>query len=222
MNKVLIIAVHPDDETLGCGGTLLKYKEAGDEIFWLIVTKASLEDGFSQQLIDLREKEIEQVCNMYGFNEVFSLGFSAMRVDEESMSTLIAAISKVINKVKPNIVFLPFQYDIHSDHRKVFEAAYSCTKSFRYPFIKKLYMMEVLSETEYAPSLTSGSFVPNVFVDITDYLDKKIEIMEIFKSEIGEVPFPRSRKNLEALATYRGCTAGCQYAESFMLLKEIV
>jgi LmbE family N-acetylglucosaminyl deacetylase len=137
------------------------------------------------------------------------------------MSELIGKISKVINDVKPNIIYLPFKGDVHSDHRKIFEAAYSCTKSFRYPFIKKIYMIETLSETEFAPSTKEDSFIPNIFVNISEYMDKKIEIMKVFESEIAEHPFPRSERNLKALATLRGATAGCEYAESFMLLKEI-
>ena len=82
-------------------------------------------------------------------------------------------------------------------------------------------MMETLSETEFAPSTMGDNFVPNVFVDISKYLDKKIQLMKIFESEIDMHPFPRSEKNIKALATFRGASCGCEYAESFMLLKEI-
>ena len=136
------------------------------------------------------------------------------------MSELIDKISKAINEVRPSIIYLPFKGDVHSDHRKIFEASYSCTKAFRYPFIKKIYMMETLSETEFAPSTKEDSFIPNSFVDISEYFEKKIEIMKIFKSEVAEHPFPRSEKNIRALAVLRGATCGCEYAESFMLLKE--
>jgi LmbE family N-acetylglucosaminyl deacetylase len=135
---------------------------------------------------------------------------------------LITKISSVVNKVKPNIIYLPFKGDVHSDHKYIFNAAYSCTKSFRYPFIKKIYMMETLSETEFSLSIKEDSFVPNVFVDISEYIDKKIEVMKIYESEIGEHPFPRSERGIRALATYRGGTSNCDYAESFVLLKEIV
>jgi len=116
---------------------------------------------------------------------------------------------------------LPFKGDIHSDHVHIFNAAYSCTKSFRYPFIKKIYMMEVLSETEFSISTQSDSFVPNVFVDISDYMNKKIEAMNIYNTEIASPPFPRSDENIKALAIFRGSTSGCRYSESFMLVKEI-
>lgn len=217
-NKVLVIAVHPDDETLGCGGTLLKHKANGDDINWLICT--TIDESHSNYAI--RENEIEKVHRLYGFNSVTNLKLKTMQVDEYSMSELIKKISKAINEVKPNIIYLPFKGDVHSDHRKIFEASYSCTKSFRYPFVKKIYMMETLSETEFAPSSKEDSFIPNVFVDISKFMDQKIEIMKVFESEIGEHPFPRSEKNLRALATFRGATAGCNDAESFVLLKEIL
>lgn len=217
MNKILVIAVHPDDETLGCGGTLLKHKSEGDEIHWMIGTETTTDSEFYK----IREKEITEVTKLYQFDSVHSLKLKTMQVDEYTMSELIGKISKVMNEVKPNIIYLPFKGDVHSDHRHIFEAAYSCTKSFRYPFIKKIYMIETLSETEFAPSTKEDSFIPNIFVDITDFMDKKLEIMKIFESEITEHPFPRSIRNLKALATLRGATAGCEYAESFMLLKEI-
>jgi len=221
-NKVLVIAVHPDDETLGCGGTLLKHQANGDEIYWLIITEAKREDGFNAKSIEKRKKEIQKVAKLYNFKKTVNLKLATMRIDEYSMSSLIGDISKVMNEIKPNIVYLPFKGDVHSDHRKIFEASYSCTKLFRYPFIKKIFMTETLSETEFAPSTKEDSFVPNVFVDITDFMSKKLEIMKVYESEMAEHPFPRSERNLKALATFRGATAGCEYAESFMLLKEIL
>lgn len=213
--KVLVIAPHPDDETLGCGGTLLKHSHNGDEINWLICTTMEKTHPY----FEIREQELKNVALMYHFKDVHNLKLKTTHVDEYSMNELIQSISEVINKVQPNILYLPFHHDVHSDHRKIFEAAYSCTKTFRYPFIEKIYMMEILSETEFAPS--PESFTPNVFVNITEYMDKKIEIMKLFESEIHPHPFPRSIENIKALATLRGATAGCKYAESFMLLKEI-
>lgn len=216
-NVVLVVAVHPDDETLGCGGTLLKHKTSGDEVHWLICTTIDKTNSYYKT----REDELKRVADAYKFNSVNNLRLKTMQVDEYGMSSLIDKISNVINTIKPNIIYLPFKGDVHSDHRKIFEASYSCTKAFRYPFIKKIYMMETLSETEFVPSTKEDSFIPNTFVDISAYFEKKIEIMKIFKSEISMHPFPRSERNLKSLATLRGATAGCEYAESFVLLKEI-
>ncbi len=217
-NKILVVAVHPDDETLGCGGTLLKHKANGDKIHWLICTTLNKKHSYYQN----RDKEIRKVTKLFSFNSVHSLSLETAKVDQYSMVELVEKISKVINKVKPNIIYLPFKEDIHTDHKKIFEASYSCTKSFRFPFIKKIYMMEILSETEFAPSIKKNSFTPNTFVDISKFLNKKIQIMKIYKSEINKHPSPRSEKSIRALATFRGSTSGCKFAESFMLLKEII
>jgi len=221
MNKVLVLAVHPDDETLGCGGTLLKHKDNGDEINWLIATDIKESEGYDKQTVKTREDEIIKVERLFDFDSVNRLGLPTTKVDKYSMSELISKISSVVKKVKPNIIYLPFKSDVHSDHKYIFDAAYSCTKSFRYTFINKIYMMETLSETEFSVSTKEESFTPNVFVDISNYIGRKIEIMKIYESEIGGHPFPRSERNIRALATYRGATSGCDYAESFMLLKEI-
>ena len=221
MKKVLVFAIHPDDETLGCGGTLLKHKESGDEIHWLLATESTTENGFEEAFVRKREKEIEQVYNLYGFSSLIRLGFPTMKVDKYDTSIIVNKISEAFFKIKPDIIYLPFKSDVHSDHRIFFNAAFSCTKSFRYPFIKKVYMMETLSETEFAPSTKEDSFIPNVFIDISNYIDNKIEIMKVYKSEIGDHPFPRSERNIKALATFRWASSNCNYAESFMLLKEI-
>jgi len=221
MNSVLVVAVHPDDETLGCGGTLLKHKADADEIHWLLATDIKESEGFDVSVIKKRNKEIKKVEDLYRFTSVSRLEIPTTKVDEFGMSELVSKISYVIDKVKPNIIYLPFKGDVHSDHKYIFDAAYSCTKVFRYSFIKKIYMMETLSETEFSLSSKEDSFVPNVFVDISKYMDKKIEIMKSYKSEMGEHPFPRSERNIRALATYRGAISGCDYAESFKLLKEI-
>ncbi len=222
MNKVLVVAVHPDDETLGCGGTLLKHKKLGDKIFWFIITSMKSENGFSQERIRCREQEITKVTGLYRFDGVYRLDFSATELDCISRGALVKSIGAVFHKVKPNTVYLPFMGDAHSDHRVVFDAAYSCTKVFRYPSIKKVLMMETVSETEFAPCISKNSFKPNCFSDITKFLKNKIEIMKVFKGEIGKHPFPRSAKNIESLATFRGGMSGCTYAEAFMLLREIL
>ena len=221
MNKVIVFAVHPDDETLGCGGTLLKHKLAGDEVHWVIATEMKKSDGFKKTLIKKRDAEINKVAKLYNFDAIHRLGLSTKKVDEYVISNLIEKISSVINDVEPNIIYLPFKGDVHSDHRRIFEAAYSCTKSFRYSFIRKIYMFETISETEFSPSTKEDSFVPNTFIDISEFMEKKVSIMGVYDGELGQHPFPRSDRNIRAIATFRGATSGCDYAESFVLLKEI-
>ncbi len=221
MSKILVIAVHPDDETLGCGGTLLKHKAMGDDVRWLIVSSMQEGHGFAANAVETRRREIDAVSSMYGFDAVYDLGLPPAQLDEIALGRLIGSISDVFGQVEPHIVYLPFKSDIHTDHQTVFKAAYSCTKVFRFPSIRKIVMMETLSETEFSPSLKEDCFTPNLFVDITDFIERKIETMKIYKGEIGSHPFPRNEKNVRALAMFRGATAGCAYAESFMILKQI-
>lgn len=221
MSKVIIISAHPDDETLGAGGTILKHKKNGDEVYWLIVTDVFETEGFSNERVLSRKKEIENVSRLYSFNNVYNLGYPTMKLDDTILFELVNKISLIFQEVQPETIYVMNRSDAHSDHRIVFDAVMSCTKSFRYPYVKKVLMYECLSETEFAPILPEKVFQPNYFVDISNFLNKKIEIMKIFDSELGEHPFPRSIKNIEALATYRGATIGVNYAESFQLIKFI-
>jgi LmbE family N-acetylglucosaminyl deacetylase len=221
MRKVIVISAHPDDETLGAGGTILKHKENGDEIYWLIVTNVFEDKGFSKKVVTSRQAEIKRVSDIYGFKETFVFDYPTMTLSSSTLVTLVPEISKIFQNVKPEIIYTVNRSDAHSDHRHLSDAVMACTKSFRYPFIKKVLMYECISETEFAPAFPEKTFVPNYFVDITEFFNKKIEIMKVFESEIAEHPFPRSLRNIEALATFRGAAAGCEYAEAFQVVKII-
>jgi LmbE family N-acetylglucosaminyl deacetylase len=222
LNKVLVISVHPDDETLGAGGTLLKHKSLGDKIFWLNITGIHEEQGFTKDDIYYRSTILDKVSKAYEFDDLIDLNLPTMALDKYSQKELVEKISNVIKTIKPSILYIPFKDDVHTDHQIVFKACWSASKSFRYPFIKRVLMMETISETDFAVPLQSSWFIPNVFIDITDYMDKKIEIIKIYEKELGIHPFPRNVDNIKALATYRGSMCNAKYAESFMLLKEIL
>lgn len=217
--NVIVIAPHPDDETLGCGGTLLMLKDKGYSINWLIITTIFQEQGFLPEKISLRTQEIEKVCEMYDFDKVIKMEIPTTKVDEISIGTLIANISKIFNEIKPNIIFTPFIKDVHTDHRIISEAVLSCTKWFRYPFIEKVLYYETLSETDFNIDSTASKFTPNIYVDISGYIDRKIDIMNIYASEFGEFPFPRSEKTIRSLAYLRGSQCGAEEAEAFELLR---
>ncbi|UED75574.1 PIG-L deacetylase family protein [Brevibacillus sp. DP1.3A] len=222
MKKVLVIAPHPDDETLGCGGTLLKHIANEDEVSWLIVTGMHSNLGHTDEQIDRREREIEKVKTMYGFNNVFNLKLPTTNLDTIPMQSIVAQIGTVINQLEPEIMYLPYRGDVHTDHKVVFDAVVSCSKWFRYSSVKKVLAYETLSETDFGINPDNNGFRPNVFSDITPYLEKKLDILNVFQSEMGEFPFPRSNQAVQAQARVRGVAAGCESAEAFMLLKEIL
>ncbi len=218
--KVLIVAPHPDDETLGCGGTILKHKNKGDDIYWLIVTKMTEASGFTKKEISIRDKEISLVSKKYSFKSKIQFPFETTKLDQYSLNEIINHFDKSILKIKPSIIYMPYYYDVHSDHRIIFQAVMSCTKQFRKKFIKSLRAYETLSETEFGLE-NSSSFKPNLFVNIDKYMKKKLSIARLYKSEIKSHPFPRSEKAMLALATLRGSMSNSNYAESFIILKEV-
>lgn len=219
--RVLVISVHPDDETLGCGGTILKHNKLGDEVYWLVLTDVYEELGYDKEFILERKKQIKKVSELYNFKMVYNLRFPTTKLHLIDFNKLIYKISIVIKDVRPDIVYTVNRSDIHTDHQIAFKAVMSCTKSFRYPFIKKILMYECISETEIAPQLPENIFIPNVYSDISDFIDEKVEIMKIYESELQNSPMPRSIDNIKALARFRGATVGVNYAEAFMLVREL-
>jgi LmbE family N-acetylglucosaminyl deacetylase len=217
--KTIIIAPHPDDEVLGAGGTLLRRKEEGAKMAWLIVTGITSSAGWSEEKVKQRADEIKCVTELFGFDSVFELNFPTAQLDQVSMGDLVAAISNVFKKFEPEEVFVPHPSDVHTDHRLVFDAVASCTKWFRYPSVKRVLAYETLSETDFGLG-TSQAFSPNLYINIEPYIADKLRAMEIYTSEIGKFPFPRSREAIQALATLRGTASGFMAAEAFELLRE--
>ena len=219
--KILVIAPHPDDELLGCGGTLLRRKNEGATLGWVIMTKLSEDTGWSKKSVQERENEIEQVRKGLGVQpeHLFQLGFPTTKLDTFPMGELIANVSEVFQIFQPEEVFIPHQGDVHSDHRITFEAVSACTKWFRCPSVKRVLAYETLSETEFGLD-PSKTFQPNVFVDISQHLEQKLALLSIYSSELGEFPYPRSETSVRALAQFRGCSSGFNHAEAFRLLLE--
>ncbi|MBR9973731.1 PIG-L deacetylase family protein [Magnetospirillum sulfuroxidans] len=221
MSVVLAVAPHPDDETLGYGGTLLRHRAEGDQIHWLIVTAVSPEFGWSAQRMAERATAIDNMAADYSFASVTQLGLPTARLDTLPLSDLVATVAQVIETIRPDTVYTPHSGDVHSDHRLVFQAVAAATKTFRSPYVRRLLVCEIQSETDFAVQPDRLPFQPNVFVDITPYLSRKIALLSHFASEMGVFPFPRSAEAIRALAMCRGAQAGVAAAEAFMLLKEI-
>jgi len=220
MKKVLIVAVHPDDESLGCGGTLLHHKARGDSIHWLILTKPTANYGFSSSYAAHKQEVIQRVADAYGFDSVQQLGLPATGLSDLRECDLVQSLSTVINDLQPEVVYVPFHSDVHGDHKVAFQALMSATKSFRYPSIKRILMIETISETDQVISNPAASFTPNVYVDITSHVEEKLKIIALYDTEIKDAPFPRSIDSVRALSCYRGAAIEVMHAESFMLLRE--
>ena len=219
--KILVVAPHPDDELLGCGGTLLKKASEGHTIGWLIVTSMHEKDGWPIEKIKSRSNEIEEVRKglQIEAKNLFQLNFPTAQLDTLPMSNLIKNFSDVFNDFQPDEVFLPHPGDVHSDHRVCFEASMACTKWFRYPSVKRVLTYETISETD-AMLDSTRNFKPTLFVNISMTLSRKWELLQIYKSEMQKFPFPRSKEVVNSLARFRGSQSGFQAAEAFCILRE--
>jgi|TARA_B100000315_G_C14403988_1_gene507801 LmbE family N-acetylglucosaminyl deacetylase len=189
--KVLVISVHPDDETLGCGGTVLKHRNQNDDIYWLILTEANESLGYSKEFIVQRTNQIKDISQEYQFSKTYSLGFPTTKLHTIDFSVIIDKIFSVIQEIKPEVIYTVNRSDIHTDHQVAAKAIMSCTKSFRNPFIKRILMYECISETEIAFPLPENMFVAHVYSDISSFLERKIEIMKKYGSELQAPPLTK-------------------------------
>jgi LmbE family N-acetylglucosaminyl deacetylase len=217
--KTIVISPHPDDEVLGVGGTLLRRKAEGAKVAWLIVTAISVQSDWSEEKVKQRAEEVKRVKELFGFDDVFTLNFPTSQLDRIPMSDLVGGISEAFRSFEPEEVFAPHPSDVHTDHRIVFNATASCTKWFRHPSVKRVLAYETLSETDFGLG-ADQCFRPNVFVDIEPFLNDKLRAMDIYASELGVFPFPRSHEAILALAALRGAASGFKAAEAFELLRE--
>lgn len=220
--KVLAIAVHPDDETLGCGGTLLKLANGGATLHWVLLT-AALPPEYSTEQMEQQCRQVERVRSAYPFTSLDWLKFPTTHLGAVGMGELVRALHNVIRALRPEIVFIPNRSDVHSDHQIAFQAVQAVLKAFymRSLGVRQVLACDVMSETDAAAPLPESIFLPTVFVDITDTLERKLEIMSLFESELHAEPLPRSLSAIRAQARVRGATIGAQYAEAFMLIREL-
>ncbi|MEM9293655.1 MAG: PIG-L deacetylase family protein [Acidobacteriota bacterium] len=218
---VLVVAPHPDDEILGLGGTLLRHIAAGDPVHWLLMVRFREQDGYSQQFIIDRDREIEQVRQAMPFTALHRMELPDSRFETVPLVDSVDVIAQLVREVQPATVYLPYPGDAHTDHRYAFDAAAACVKTFRFPCVRSVRVYETLSETDFGLHPDRNGFSPQLFVDITGYLERKIEVLSLYTSEIFDHPFPRSADAIRAQATLRGAAAGVMAAECFQLLKEI-
>jgi len=218
--NVLVIAAHPDDETIGAGGTITKHVKKGDGVYLCVVTKA-YPPNWSEDSVKERRREVLEVSKILGIRKTYFLDLPTVKLDTIPQKELNDLISNCVNEVKPDVVYTTHGGDVNKDHRLVFEATMIATRPSPESLIKKVLSYELLSSTEWTFGLTERPFVPNVYVDISDTLENKIKAMSIYKSELKEYPHPRSLEAISTLAKKRGTEVGLKAAEAFMLIREI-
>lgn len=218
--NILVIAPHPDDEVLGCGGTIAKHVSQGDNVYVCIVTKGC-EPIFPPESVEKVRAECREADALLGVKKTIFLDFPAAMMEEVPRYKLNDAFIKTVQELKPDIVYLPHRGDMQLDHKMTVDAAMVALRPKYDHMVKKIYAYETLSETGWDIPNVVNEFIPNVYNDISEYIDKKLDALKKYTTQLADFPNPRSLKTVEALAKFRGNTVSIPYAEAFMLLREV-
>lgn len=215
--RILVFAPHNDDEVLGVGGTIAKYAESGHEVYVCEVTS-----GPDLDLVNRIKAEALEAHRILGVKETIFLELPVVALKDTRTYIINKKFRDVVQSIKPQIAFLPHKGDIHIDHQETTKAAMVALRPMENPQLKEIYSYETLSETEWNIPSVENAFLPNVYSDISDYLQKKTDAMACFKTQLYQFPHPRSLEAIEALAKLRGSTVGCRSAEAFSLIRKVI
>jgi len=218
--NVFVIAPHPDDEVLGCGGMIAKRVAAGDKVVVYIVTRGYA-PLFDQALIEKGREEAVKANRLLGVKRLLFGSQPASELSTIPQHKLTEELLIAIQSEMPDEVYIPHRGDIHLDHKAVADAAMVALRPKYSHRVKRVYAYEVPSETGWDIPNEGNAFIPTVYEDITETAFLKLEALRIYESQ--EEPFPKARsiKAVEALARYRGTTVGVEAAEAFALIREL-
>lgn len=226
MARILVIAPHADDEVLGLGGTIARLNEEGNEIIVAIMTGHGEHPHpiWPEEMWKTVRKEALEAHKILGVKKTIFRELPAAIVSDQSIFHVNKIVDEVIREIEPDQLFIPFLYDLHRDHREIVHSASVAWRPTGKAGknIKEIYMYETLSETHWNIQQQEGGFLPNFFVNISKgYLQKKMDALSIYKSQIRDFPDARSVEAIEALAKFRGCMIGVNAAEAFILVRKI-
>ena len=226
MEKILVVVAHPDDEVLGMGGSIAKFSAEGKQVHLLIVT-----DGSSSQYRDSKDlckiienKKIETTksADILGIKSITYGELPDMRLDSISHVLINEVIEKAVREIKPDTVFTHFWGDVNMDHRRVYESTMVAVRPQSNQIVKNVLCYSVPSSTEWSPNVLPTMYMPNYFVDIEGFDDKKYDAMACYETECRAYPHPRSIEHIRKQDNAEGLKIGRESAESFVLLRSIV
>ena len=222
--KILIVAAHPDDEVLGCFGTVARLIKKGYEAYTLILGEGKTSRDEKRVIenkkveLDILNSEIKKANDIIGIKKCFVYDFPDNRFDSVDLLDIIKVISKIKEEIKPDIIFTHYGNDLNIDHKITYQAVITATRPMENESVKEIYSFEILSSTEWQYPI---SFSPDVFFDIKDTIELKLSAMKCYKSELCEYPHPRSLQGIELNAKYNGMKVGKNYVEAFKSVRVI-
>lgn len=218
--RVLVVAAHPDDEILGVGGTVRKHALAGDDVRLLIVC-----EGVSMRYEDEHHQRVQgqakKAGEILGAAEVLFGGLPDQRLDMLPRVEVFAKIEGVVQSTRPELIYTHFGGDVNHDHGILFQAVQVATRPYSAPFVREVLAFETPSSTEWGTPGVQGSFVPQVYVDVSATLEDKIRAFCCYEREVRSAPHPRSPESMRARALTWGSVVGVDAAEPFMVVRAL-
>lgn len=215
--KSLVIAAHPDDEILGCGGTIAKYKDRIN--FYVLILTGGAAGRYEASMESVLQEQAVKANQQIGTKDIFFEHLPNQGLDNIPLTDVILMIEKYIDKLNPDMMFVHSANDLNKDHRIVYEAGMTAARPCPGQIIKKLYSYHVASSSEWNQMDTS--FVPDTFINIENTIHQKIEAMKCYKSECRPFPHPRSPEAIQTYAGFWGLNTGMTSAEPFKLIRNI-
>jgi N-acetylglucosamine malate deacetylase 1 len=224
--RVLVVAPHADDETLGAGGSIARFVRAGHQVTVAVMTGHGEEEHplWPRRVWDTVRDEAREAHAALGVAKVIYREVPAACVAEYPSWKLNREAGEVLDEVKPDLLFVPFALDLHKDHREIFNAfsvAWRPTSEVSRG-VREIYAYETLSETHWNVPYVEQGFLPNVHVDISETLETKLRALACFKTQMRPAPATRSLQAARAQAVWRGAQIGTEAAEAFVLVRRII
>jgi len=214
----LIIAAHPDDEVLGCGGIIKKYK---DDDFYVLILSAGADTRYEKSMENVLRDNAVSANKVIGTKEIFFENLPNQKMDNIPILEVTQTIEKYIKQIKPQRVFTHHIGDLNKDHQIIAEATFTATRPIVGQTVREVYSYNVPSSTEW--NLIEGEkiFIPNIFIDIKEEIETKLEAMKCYDSECRPYPHPRNPQSLKTHSNYWGLISGYEYAEPFKLIRKL-
>lgn len=224
MKKILVVAAHPDDEALGCGGAIARHTSLGEHVFVLFMTDGESSRNISKDLnkkISNRNGAAQEALKVLGVTNHKFLNFPDNKMDTVPLLEIVKAVEEVLEEFKPNIIYTHFRNDLNIDHQITNQAVLTAARPQPDCYVKKILSFEILSSSEWN-SCSLFQFQPQYIVDISGFWEKKVKALNCYHDELRSFPHSRSIKALESLATLRGATNGIEKAEAFFVERILV
>jgi len=220
---VLVIAAHPDDEVLGCGGTIANHVMQGDKVCCLVLGEGlRAREGTRGTELDRLKEEARDAARILGTAEVLFRDFPDNKFDAIPLLDIVRVIERVKSEVRPEVIYTHHRGDLNIDHRITFDATMTACRPLQNETVREIYAFECPSSTEWNSPDVEMVFLPNMFVNISGTLTQKIEALKAYRTEIREYPHPRSARGLEIIARRWGLVVGLEFVEAFSQVRRIV